>query len=226
MDENRRPEVGLGQRRSKRLAWISLHILGVSLAAALLSIAASPIPPVGLAIVVVVSAGAVLWMWGRGLDRRRLSLLSVANLLGGAAAGMLAAQWLPTAGSLLSFLAGFAIMDLVSFTRLGRWTLNAYLMGRAPILRRLSVSLPLPGLPDPYPVLGVGDVFCYSLLVAGGRGVFGGFWPWPAVGAIVVGQALNIGYFLLFARRPWFRGFPATFMPVILFVLAAIFGGN
>jgi hypothetical protein len=124
--------------------------------------------------------------------------------------------------SLIGVLAGVAIMDFISFTRAGRITLNAKLVGNMNLLARFSIVLPVPKKPGLQPIIGVGDLTYYSLITMfflKTDGITAGL-----ISALIifVGQCVNIIFIAIMKKRQWAKGFPATMFPG-LFILIAIF---
>ena len=199
-----------------------LYMFGLGLLAVLLASLVSllPLPPIIVATVVVIVVN--IWAWREELRKSVLYVHSILNLLGGAFVGVIVASWLSGLSGLITFLVSFSAMDLISFTKFGKWTLNRKLMGNGPLLKRLSVSLPYPGFPDLYPIIGVGDIFCFALIAGGALQIWRASFLWIAIVAVGVGQVLNVALVVLFRNRSWYRGLPATVFPVLIFVLVAL----
>ena len=117
-------------------------MFGLGLLAVLLTFLVSLLPSPTIVIATVVIMVANVWAWRQGLQKSILRMHSVLNLLSGTLLGVIIASLLSGLSGLIAFLVGFSTMDLISFTRFGKWTLNRKLMGSAPLLRRLSVSDP------------------------------------------------------------------------------------
>ncbi|RLC66942.1 MAG: hypothetical protein DRI52_11390 [Chloroflexi bacterium] len=204
------------------LVWAGFYMGLLSLVNILLAFLISLLPTFLLAITAGAIAILIVWAWRQGLRNSILHVHSVLNMLGGAALGVLAAHWLADQARVIEFLAGFAVMDFISFTRFGKWTLNRKLMQSGPLLRRLSVSLPLPGFSEPYPIIGIGDIFCFALIVGATLQIWGPSFLWMAVGAVGLGQALNVACLALFRHKPWYRSLPTTSFPVLIFILTVL----
>ena len=106
------------------LVWAGFYMGLLSLVNILLAFLISPLPTFLLAITAGAIAILIVWAWRQGLRNSILHVHSVLNMLGGAALGVLAAHWLADQARVIEFLAGFAVMDFISFTRFGKWTLN------------------------------------------------------------------------------------------------------
>ena len=194
-----------------------LGLLAVLLAF-LVSLLLFPTNVIAIVVIMVVN----VWAWRQRLRESILRMHSILNLLGGVLFGVIAASLLSGLSGLITFLIGFSVMDLISFTRFGKWTPNRKLMESGSLLRRLSVSLPYPGFPKLYPIVGVGDIFCFALIAGAALQIWGVSFLWVAIVSVGVGQVLNVAFMALFRNRSWYRGLPATVLPVLIFVLIAL----
>ena len=202
--------------------WISLYIILLSVSKILFALLFSYVTLVVLLAVIACAILISFWTWRQPLSDKLLYLQSILNMVGGSALGVLAAFWLSDQIRLISFLIPMAVMDLVSFTRFGKWTFNRKLMEKNTMVKRLSVCLPVPGFSGLYPMTGIGDVFCFSLITGASVRMWGIHAAWIAMASILAGQVINVIVMLFIKGKSWYRGIPATTLPVLFFVVATI----
>jgi len=97
------------------------------------------------------------------------------------------------------------------------------------IAKMLSICMPIPGFSGLYQITGVGDMFVFALIVGSTLKIWGIHAIWMAISAIIVGQIPNLIGMLSFKNKPWYRGIPATSLPVLIFVITILltnFGGK
>ncbi len=202
--------------------WISVYIILLSVLKILFALLFTYISFVIVLMALVSAVIISVIVWRHPLSDKLLYLQSFLNMIGGSALGVLVAFWLSDQVRLVSFLIPMAVIDLVSFTRFGKWTFNRKLMENNTVVKRLSVCLPVPGFSGLYPMTGIGDVFCFSLIVGATVKIWGIEAVWIAVVAILAGQVLNVIVMLTIKGRSWYRGIPATTLPVLFFVAATL----
>ena len=208
--------------------WISFYIIMLSLA----NILAFLISHLSILLIIITLAIVMLlgiWAWRQPFQDNVLYLHDVSNMFGGVLLGILAAYWLSSQEKLISFLIPIAIIDFISFTRFGKWTPNRKLIENKTIAKRLSICMPIPGFSGLYQITGVGDMFVFALIVGSTLKIWGIHAIWMAISAIIVGQIPNLIGMLSFKNKPWYRGIPATSLPVLIFVITILltnFGGK
>jgi|GEM_PF-2237923 len=209
--------------------WISFYIIMLSLANILLAFLISHLSILLIIITLAIVMLLGIWAWRQPFQDNVLYLHDVSNMLGGILLGILAAYWLSSQEKLISFLIPIAIIDFISFTRFGKWTPNRKLIENKTIAKRLSICMPIPGFSGLYQITGVGDMFVFALIVGSTLKIWGIHAIWMAISAIIVGQIPNLIGMLSFKNKPWYRGIPATSLPVLIFVITILltnFGGK
>lgn len=160
-----------------------------------------------------------VWVWKQPVSRKVIYLHNGLNIICALLlASLLFANVFVTESMVIGAALGVVVMDVFSFTKRGRFTLNARLMGQTHKVVRLSVCLPVPGKRGLIPIIGVGDLVYFSMLT-----MFALRWVHPAsllfaVLPILSGQLLNIAIIVALKNRTGFKGFPATLMPGLLFI--------
>jgi hypothetical protein len=151
------------------------------------------------------------------MSKKVLYQLNVLNLFGAAMLGSVL-SFIVSKDTMIGIIYGAVIMDVLSFTRYGKNTLNAKLSERTYTLTRLSICLPVLKKQGLHPIIGVGDLVFYSLLMAFAiKATLGSGWL-VAILLILAGQMVNILFISMFIHKTWYRGFPATLFPGILFI--------
>lgn len=143
-------------------------------------------------------------------------------MLGGVLAAILAACWLSSQEKLTSFLIPVAIIDFISFTRLGQWTPNRKLIENKTFAKKLSICMPILSFSGLYQITGIGDMFVFALIVGATIKIWRIPAIWMAISAIIVGQIPNIIGMLSFKNKPWYRGIPATSSPILIFIITIL----
>ncbi|MCD6466542.1 MAG: hypothetical protein J7L10_01315, partial [Methanomicrobia archaeon] len=208
---------------------ISFYIILLSLANILLAFLISHLSILLIIIALAIVIVLAIWTWRQPFQDNVLYLHDVSNMLGGILLGILAAYWLSSQEKLISFLIPIAIIDFISFTRFGKWTPNRKLIENKTFAKRLSICMPIPGFSGLYQITGVGDMFVFALIVGATLKIWGIHAIWMAISAIIVGQIPNLIGMLSFKNKPWYRGIPATSLPVLIFVITILltnFGGK
>jgi len=209
--------------------WISFYIIMLSLANILLAFLISHLSILLIIIILAIVMLLGIWAWRQPFQDNVLYLHDVSNMFGGILLGILAAYWLSSQEKLISFLIPIAIIDFISFTRFGKWTPNRKLIENKTIAKRLSICMPIPGFSGLYQITGIGDMFVFALIVGSTLKIWGIHAIWMAISAIIVGQIPNLIGMLSFKNKPWYRGIPATSLPVLIFVITILltnFGGK
>ncbi|WP_150275480.1 hypothetical protein [Paenibacillus tepidiphilus] len=197
-----------------------LYMLLLTLLMIVLALAAQRINP-GIAVLVLAAGVAMsVWLWKQELSVKVLYRHNVLNVVCALALAVLIPALLKIdLSGYLSILSAVIVADMLSFLRIGRRTPNAKLMGNRQSLARLSICLPLPGRPGLTPIIGVGDLMFYALLTLAALQFPQALHPWIALPLVVLGQLLDIVLIVAAERRKGYKGFPATLMPGVLFII-------
>ena len=182
--------------------------------------------PVQLVFAVLAAAlAANIGIWKRRISRTVIYLHNGLNMISAPAlAYLLSSSIFAVESTVICAVVGIVAMDLISFTKKGRFTLNAKLMAQYTTAARLSICLPVPGKRGLTPVIGAGDLVFYAVLTMVSLRSAGEAGPLFAELIILGGQLLNIAVILAVKDRTGFKGFPATLMPGLLFVVFLVPG--
>lgn len=161
-----------------------------------------------------------IFLWTRKLSRGLLYIHNILNLTGAIALGyIISVIFFPSRDSIIGLIAGVVAVDVFSFTKRGGFTLNSKLINQTDMLARLSISSPLPQQKGLFPIIGIGDMVFYSMLSMSAFEACGISVFLPVVSILLIGQLLNIICILIISNKKWYRGFPATLMPGVLFFI-------
>lgn len=211
------------QHNNYSLAYILISI--VTFVAIALSFAIYRLPALPMLISILIVMAGICFVWSRKLSKKNLYVNNVLILL---VANMLAYFFtdylIISKDRLFGFVIGVAVVDVFSFTKRGKHTLNAKLAGNVSTLARLSICLPIPGKPGLQQIIGVGDLVYYSTIT-----MFFLKAPEASNGLIVaililVGQFVNIISTMVLKKlqKEQYRGFPATLFPGVIVFIASI----
>jgi hypothetical protein len=209
--------------QNKNFLWEYLFIWVVTLVSSIISFLCYNLKVEIMFVTFLVILICVIPLWKKQLSKKILYLLDMLNLLGAIVLGyLITLLFADSTGSMIGFVCGVAIMDVFSFTKAGKNTLNAKLANQTNTLARLSICLPIPKKQGLQPIIGVGDLVYYSLLMM--YSLKSNTLPngWTVFLLILVGQLINILFISIFKHRHWYKGFPATLFPGVLFVIAVI----
>jgi len=202
-------------------AYVYFYMMAVTLVSCGLTYIGYRIKFAILAVAFCVILAGIIILWNTKLSRKLLYLLDIINILGTAVAGNMIMYLINGSRDItIGLLCGVALMDVFSFTRAGRSTLNAKLSGKNDTLARLSICMPIPGRKGLQPLIGVGDLTYYSLMMSFSLTVKGAPTECIAVALITAGQLINILFISIFKRSSRYKGFPATFFPGLLYIAA------
>jgi hypothetical protein len=166
-----------------------------------------------------------VWVWKQPVSRKVIYLHNGLNIICALLlANMLSSYVFVTESMVIGAALGVVVMDVFSFTKRGRFTLNARLMEHTNTAVRLSVCLPVPGKRGLIPVIGTGDLVFYSLLTIVPLQSVNRAGPLFAVLPVLAGQLLNLAIIAALKNRAGFKGFPATLMPGLLFIAVLLPG--
>jgi hypothetical protein len=175
-------------------------------------------------IIIMVS---VILLWSRKLSKNSLYLNNLLNIL---AANMIAyfvtGYVIKSQDTMLGVIVGVAVMDVFSFTKRGKNTLNAKLAGNINTMARLSICLPIPGYPGLQQIIGVGDLLYYSIITIYYIKSYGMLSGLNAGIFILIGQIVNIIFIEVLKKiqKEQYKGFPATLFPGAVIILAMVIG--
>ncbi len=203
----------------KPYLWISIYILTVNTLAALIVYPLLRINELWNISILLLSLLLFIFAWKKSISNFTLYIHSIANFLLAATLAILVSPLLSNAVALISFLGTIAIIDLISFTRLGKHLPNRRIAEQTNLAKRLSVSLPLPGYNTLYQITGIGDLLVFALMSATGLRLTGINGFWFALVAIAIGQIFNIMAILALKNKPNYSGFPAAPIPITIFVI-------
>lgn len=201
--------------------WVYLYLMGLSIVIGFLPFLFFKLPIHLLIGILLITICGVYIVWKRPLSKK---LLYFNNLLLLCAplciTYLIVFYFTQSTDSFIGMIAGVAIMDVFSFTRFGRSTINAKLTNNTNSLARLSICLPVPKKPGLQPIIGVGDLTYYSLITMfslRSGGITSGL---IAVLIIFIGQIVNIIFIAIMKKRQWKKGFPATLFPGLFTIIA------
>ncbi len=171
----------------------------------------------------VVILGLNIVLWKRKLSKGLLYAHNLLNILGAITFGYLISNiTVHSKDALFGLIVGYVAMDVFSFTRRGGFLPNSKLMNQSDMLARLSISLPLPKLKGLFPIIGIGDMAYYSMITMSTLKACGISELLTIMSILFIGQLLNIGCILIISSKKWYKGFPATLMPGVLFLISII----
>lgn len=118
------------------------------------------------------------------------------------------------------------IVDVLSFTKKGKNTTNAKVMGNKPLMYKLIVYGISFKDKSPVPTKGLGDFMYYAILLST-------LFQFTKSNTILflgilfcfLGCAINWIIIHFIYKRPWYRGFPATIIPFIFLLPLYIISG-
>lgn len=174
-----------------------------------------------ISFIFIMAATVLLWL--RKLTKKNLYLNDFLNLLApNIIALFFVSNLIKSKSTIIGFMLGVAIMDVFSFTKRGKNTLNAKLAGNINTMARLSICLPIPGKPGLQQIIGVGDLFYYSMITMYYIHFAGILASLKAVLIIFIGQLVNIVSIILLKRiqKNLYKGFPATLFPCVFIIIA------
>jgi hypothetical protein len=172
--------------------------------------------------VLFVTLGLII-VWKKALSKKLLYFNNLLLLLFPACLAYFAVSYvIHSTDIIIGLVAGVAVMDVYSFTKRGKNTLNAKACGNMNTLARLSVCLPVPKKPGLQPIIGVGDLTYYSLIMmyfVKSDGMKAGAITFLI---ILLGQLINILSIIYVKKKQLFNGFPATLFPGLFIFIAVV----
>jgi hypothetical protein len=118
-----------------------------------------------------------------------------------------------------------SVIDVFSFLKMGKNTLNAKTMRNIPLASKLILYAKSPQDGHLIPTKGLGDWLFYAMWIAG-LSPLGFKYVLLGAAAIFIGCILNILAIKQLYKRPSYKGFPATILPwlMILIVYVSCYG--
>lgn len=209
--------------QEKNYVWEYFYMLCLTFMPCLLPFLCYRLPYQFMAVIVIITIIGFFIVWKRKLSKKLLYFNNILLLLVSVCiAYFIIYFFVTTTDRMIGIILGVAAWDVYSFTKSGRNTLNAKLIGNTNSLARLSICLPVPKKPGLQPILGVGDLNYYSLITMftiKSTGITGGL---IALFVLFTGQLANILSISVLRERHWLKGFPATLFPGLLYILATI----
>lgn len=124
--------------------------------------------------------------------------------------------------TIISIGAAVSVVDVLSFTRLGKRTVNAKIMAKPSLAARLILYGKGPG-DKLVPTCGMGDWFLYALWISGTGLIFKEPMAYLfSAAAILLGTLIDNAVIKKWSKKENFKGFPATIIPFTCIVGAYI----
>lgn len=213
----------MSEHQNNNYLWEYLYIISLTIIIGILSFLFFWLPFQLVLVLLAITIISLIAAWKMPLSKK---LLYINNLL------LLVAPlcftyfityiFIHEVSSFIGMIAGVAIMDVFSFTRSGRNTLNAKLSSNVNSLARLSVCLPVSKKPGLQPVIGAGDLTYYSFITMFSLKTGGTAAGLIAITIILIGQLVNIILIAIMKKKHYTKGFPATLFPGLFIIVAII----
>lgn len=115
----------------------------------------------------------------------------------------------------LSIGAAVTTMDIISFTKIGKRTVNAKAMSNVRLTSKLFVYGKEQG-DTLIPTCGIGDYLYYAIWIAGMHTVSASIYAYVGVSCLIfLGTAIQYALIVQLAKRPNYKGFPGTVFPFL-----------
>jgi hypothetical protein len=213
----------MNEKQKNNFLWEYLYIIGLTIIIGILALLFFRIPTQFVLVILSITIFGEFIVWKKPLSKKLLYINDLLLLCAPLCISFIITFiFIHTTDSFVGIVAGVAIIDVFSFTRSGRNTLNAKLSSNINTLARLSVCLPVPKKPGLQPVIGVGDLNYYSLITMFSLKTGGLTAGLIAVFIIITGQIVNIIFIAIMKKKLWMKGFPATLFPGLFIILAVI----
>ncbi|PPK48612.1 hypothetical protein [Clostridium algidicarnis] len=129
--------------------------------------------------------------------------------------GSLIGKFIPLS-TLIVLSIGIPIVDIISFTKAGSKTANAKVMANKNSMAKLIVYGKSFKNNNPIPTKGLGDFLFYTILLSGIYKLSSDFnFILYGAGLIFLGCTINWIIVCFIYNKKWYKGFPATFIPLI-----------
>lgn len=118
--------------------------------------------------------------------------------------------------------ASISLIDILSFTKYGKRTMNAKAMSNVNFMSKLIVYGKEKG-DILVPTCGIGDYLYYAMWISGIHNVSDSLWAYVASAVmILVGSCIHYGIIAKIYKKESYKGFPATVFPFLC--VAIIYG--
>lgn len=115
----------------------------------------------------------------------------------------------------LSIGAAVTAMDIISFTKIGKRTVNAKAMSNVRLTSKLFVYGKEQG-DTLIPTCGIGDYLYYAIWIAGMHAVSDSIYAYVGASCLIfLGTAIQYALIVQLAKRPNYKGFPGTVFPFL-----------
>lgn len=115
----------------------------------------------------------------------------------------------------LSIGAAVTAMDIISFTKIGKRTVNAKAISNVRLTSKLSVYGKEQG-DTLIPTCGIGDYLYYAIWIAGMHAVSDSIYAYVGASCLIfLGTAIQYALIVQLAKRPNYKGFPGTVFPFL-----------
>ena len=212
------------QRKNYHLVY--LYIFGITFLTTTLSFIGYKIQLLPMLISLIIVIAGFYFVWIKKLSKVNLYFNNILNLLAAnIIAYFLINYFIKSQDTITGLIIGIAVMDVFSFTKRGKNTLNAKLSGNINTMARLSICLPVPGNPGLQQIIGVGDLLYYSIITMYYIKLAGTSAGLQAAMIILIGQLVNTIAILVLKRiqKEKYKGFPATLFPGMFIIIANVF---
>ncbi|NOZ91817.1 MAG: hypothetical protein GXO59_00910 [Dictyoglomi bacterium] len=200
----------------KAYMWVYMYIVLVHIVVAISALVFFYVPLYVSALFMFLSLVTFFYLWRREYEKIYL-LHSANNILLCASAGVVFVKLVPDVSFVFGFVLAVVFIDIVSFTGWGKHLPNRKMAENVPLAKRLSASLPIPGIAEVYQITGMGDMFLSSVVVASAVKFFPAV-AWIGVLSVVLGQTLNIFLVHVMRKRKNYVGVPAAPAVVFLYI--------
>lgn len=159
-------------------------------------------------------------------NKKHLIVNSIFCMLAVLLCGVLIGSYIPVDSAIgVGFAVG--IVDVLSFTKKGKNTTNAKVMGNQPLMNKLIVYGVSFRDKSPVPTKGLGDFLYYAILLSA-LFQFSKDTTILLLGcsAVFLGCAVNWIIVCFIYKKPWYKGFPATIIPFIFLIPLFIISGQ
>lgn len=134
--------------------------------------------------------------------------------------GLAIGEFIKRPSLLIGIIIGVTVSDVLSFTntRIGEKTTNSIVSRKNSLLEKLFIYANINGYNQLLPILGVGDIIFYSLLVSSLYKINQDYLP-QSFFLLAFGAIINFFCILFTHKRIWYKGFPGTLGPAITFAI-------
>lgn len=153
--------------------------------------------------------------------RERLFLNGLISAFGVLCLGMMFGKNIDLEG-IIMIGASISLIDILSFTKYGKRTMNAKAMSNVNFMSKLIVYGKEKG-DILVPTCGIGDYLYYAMWISGIHNVSDSLWAYVASAVmILVGSCIHYGIIAKIYKKESYKGFPATVFPFLC--VAIIYG--